>query len=477
MNKKTRIQKITKNICLTEQSDKPERIRIRWKGENIPMVVCQIPLTCLVYNKYNGRILSRTKSLESQGHSIDAETEEGNKKIAELLWQSRENRNEITKRDIEEKGQLKVGIITKDGIIIDGNRRVMLLNKIKKYDYFRTVVLPVELKDDPIEIEKLETTYQMGEDEKLGYNPIEKYLKAKQLYKKLKEQFGHKESIKKIANWMGEKPSEIEHYLGVVSIINRYLEYLEYNGIYAMADTRNDGKEDLFLYLKKWIDTFRNKESNKGFDHYKQGDVDDLETICFDYIRAKIGKSYDGKKFRNIADGLKNKHFFGNKKIWDGFRDYHMLHVFPALEKIENEMPVDYDSKKLEIHLSARDSKYRDITIDDLDKNIRVHSGYLALNRAADKPMELISNAKKAMETINQQHKTFSEPEVQNQIEELNKLTINMLKSKSPERLLSRIIHLLKSVNIDSPEFKEELLAKVVQINKISFEMKKRLGG
>ena len=68
----------------------------------------------------------------------------------------------------------------------------------------------------------------------MGYNPIEKYLKAKQIYKKLKEQFNHKECIKKIADWMGEKPSEIEHYLGVVDVMDRYLEYLGYDGIYCI---------------------------------------------------------------------------------------------------------------------------------------------------------------------------------------------------------------------------------------------------
>lgn len=476
MNKETRIQKITEIIQLTEKSEKPERVRIRWKDENISLVVCQIPLECLVYNKYNGRILSRTKSLESQRHSIDAETEEGKKIIAELLWQSKINRNVATEIDIKKKGQLKVGIITKDGIIIDGNRRAMLLNRIK-CDYFRAVVLPVELKDDPIEIEKLETTYQMGEDEKLGYNPIEKYLKAKQVYEKLKEQYDHKKSIGKIADWMGETTSEIKDYLGVINIVDRYLDYFKYNGIYSMADTSGDGKEDLFLYLKKWIDTFRDKESNKGFDDYKQTDVDDLETICFDYIRAKIGKkSFDGKKTRIIADGHKSNHFFGNKKIWDDFRDYHMEHVSPAIEKIDNEIPINYDSENLEQHLCDRDSKYRDMVLNDLDKNIRTQTQALGYNRAADKPMELVSNAMKALETINQRHAAFSKPEVKDQLEKLSKLTTDM-QSKSAGKLLTQVINLLESVKIDPSESKEELLGKITQINKISFEMKKLLGG
>ena len=122
---------------------------------------------------------------------------QGKKIIEKLLWDSKIDRNRKTQKSIADFGQQKVGIITRDGIIIDGNRRTMLLNDIqndgvlsgkkynKKYNYFKTVVLPVTLLENPLEIEKLETSYQMGEDQKLGYNATEKYLKAKGIYQRL----------------------------------------------------------------------------------------------------------------------------------------------------------------------------------------------------------------------------------------------------------------------------------------------------
>ena len=193
MNKETRIQKIDEII--NRDKDNPfNKIEIPWEDDLVTMNVYKIPLDLLVYNKYNGRILSRTKSLETQSHSIDEYSGEGKKVIERLLWDSRPDRNRKTQKNIIDFGQQKVGIITKDGIIIDGNRRAMLLNDIqnegilsgkkydKKYDYFKAVVLPVTLNENPLEIEKLETSFQMGEDEELGYNATEKYLKAKELY-------------------------------------------------------------------------------------------------------------------------------------------------------------------------------------------------------------------------------------------------------------------------------------------------------
>src|ERR1700722_17420165 len=145
MNKDARTQKIEQIIKTTEAYGRQD---VLWHGKLVPMDVYEIPLECLIYNKYNGRILSRTKTLESQSKSINPETEEGKKTIEDLLWDSKESRNEITLKDLHDKGQLKVGIVTRDGIVIDGNRRVMLLNRLNK-THFRAIVLPVAIEDDP----------------------------------------------------------------------------------------------------------------------------------------------------------------------------------------------------------------------------------------------------------------------------------------------------------------------------------------
>ena len=72
MNKETRKQQILK----IKNNEKPiGRIDIPWKDKLEPMDVYQIPLDILIFNKYNGRILSRTKSLENQHKLINPATE------------------------------------------------------------------------------------------------------------------------------------------------------------------------------------------------------------------------------------------------------------------------------------------------------------------------------------------------------------------------------------------------------------------
>ncbi len=471
MNRETRKERIKQ---ITERGNPPETHRILWMERLEPMGAYDIPLECLVYNKYNGRILSRTKTLEIQGRTIDVETDEGKATIERLLWESKEGRNQTTMDDIAQKGQLKVGIVTNDGIVIDGNRRLMLLNKLKK-SHFRAIVLPVALEEEPIEVERLETTYQMGEDEKLGYNPIEKYLKATQLFKKLREQFSKEEAIRKIANWMGESDGEIEDYLDVAKVIDDYLDYLNYKGIYAMADTPNDGKEDLFKYLKKWIKTFEGKGSDKGFDGYTQGDVDDLKTVCFDYIRAKIGKSYDGKIFRHIADGQKMSHFFGNKEIWTSFREDHFQFVSSAGEEVDAKYPIDYDSQNLEKSLSNRDMAFMELVQDQLTENIDKHLTKLRNKQAAHKPLKLVTDAKDSLEAIDKRHSSFDTPEVQKQLDTVAKMAFSMLDIKSPSSLLRIALQLIKSVNLSASSDPGESMSQLKEIQKTAYQMEKEL--
>lgn len=472
MNKEVRIQRIQDIIKNDEHRNDLLTQEIMWEKQLRPYKVHNIPLSYLIYNKYNGRILSRTKSLEKQNQAIDVETDEGRNLIEKLLWESKVDRNKKTESSIREFGQQKVGIITKDGVIIDGNRRAMLLNKIDRTGYFKAIVLPVTLEENPIEIERLETTYQMGEDEKLRYNPIEKYLKAKQIYDKLTPKLKDSEAIKSIAEWMGETEGEIKKYLDTMAVMDEYLEYLEYDGIYTQLDSR----EDQFLSLTKWLNTFYGESSKRAFDGYTDSDVDDLKILAFDYLRFR--NEYDGKEFRNIAEGNKENHFFGDKEIWKSFLDKH----YDIIKRLPKEEEIDFNSSNLEAHLNARDKQFFESSKfgnkeSAFIENIKEHKTSVEYNRAADAPEKNIKNAQKAFDAIKQNHKNFSNPEIQDMVKELGDRIFNSLQKKSPSRVLSHIIELLESIEVDKipADEVEEVQDKTKRIQQIGYQINKNL--
>ena len=104
-------------------------INVVYRGQTVQMKVYRIPQEYLIYNKYNGRISSRVKAFERQDHVLNPELEEDVAIIEGFLWESNEQRNRRTMDDLVRNGQLRHGIVTADGVIIDGNRRASLMNR------------------------------------------------------------------------------------------------------------------------------------------------------------------------------------------------------------------------------------------------------------------------------------------------------------------------------------------------------------
>ena len=312
----------------------------------------------------------------------------------------------------------------------------------------------------------------MGEDEKLGYNPIEKYLKAKQIFDKLSVKVSEAEAIKSISDWMGESEGEIQKYLDTMKVMDSYLDYLEYEGIYTQLDSR----EDQFLSLTKWLNTFYGESSKKAFDGYTNSDVDDLKIIAFDYLR--IRNEYDGKEFRNLADGNSENHFFGDKEIWKSFTTRHS----EIIKLLPKEPAIDFNSSNLEKHLNARDKIFFDSSKLENDnsaflENLSDHKSEIGYNKAADAPEKNLKNALKAFEAIKQGHKNFSKPEIQVMVKGLGDKIYNSLQKKSPSNMLSHIIELLEGIELEKIPTNEieEVKEKTKKIQQIGYQIHKNI--
>lgn len=472
MNKETRKQQILK----IKNNEKPiGRIDIPWKDKLEPMDVYQIPLDILIFNKYNGRILSRTKSLENQHKLINPETEEGKKLIEGLLYDSKPQKNEETLKSLTKLGQEKVGIITEDGIIIDGNRRAMLLNRIPQIDYFKAIILPVEYDGNPLEIEKFETRYQLGEERKLDYNPIEIYLKIQQLYtrisnKKYNRNDIDKEAIKRIYEWVGNykninSENDIVFTLDVMNTMDDYLDRFEYNGFYTALDKR----EEQFRRLTDWVINFTKVEgSGKAFDGYSTLDVDDLRFIAYDLIRIR----YKNEKFRFLAQGHKENHFFGNQAIWESFKDSHDT-IVQDYEEPEINMNLD----NLDKYIDGIDSEFDKNYGAKIDENVDDHYQKLRNRQSQDQPKKLLNQAIDKFSAINQNHKVFNTPEVQSLLKQLGDSVNKSMVSKSPVKTMEHIVSLLESINFGdlNEEEIESVKANSKRIQQLGYQINKKL--
>ena len=393
---------------------------ILYKGHRRPFDVYEIDLDCLIYNRFNGRIATHVKSYEkATGCDLDATKAEDIKKIEGFLWNSNKRRNKQTEKDIKAHGQLEYGIVTRDGVIIDGNRRAMILKRVKE-SYFRAIVLDDTLDENQKEIMRLETMYQMGEDQKVTYEPIEKYLKCKAL-----KEHGFEDLD--IANMMGESESRIKKYLSIMKLMDDYLDKLGYNGIY----TRLDNTEGMFVDLDGYLNRYKGGKSSKVQWHYGDNDVSDLKLVYFDIIRCihnskQSSESGNPKEYRFIGQPNKKSSFFPNEDIWNGFRDRH----FASVDSIrEGESSIDdlrqqNPSQDLNELLRSRDEAWANEVYPHLKKNMGLGVEALDNQKKRDEPIELLRSAKGKLISINTDSESFLEDgDVYNLVDELRKLT------------------------------------------------------
>lgn len=422
MEKTLRIKKL-KEI----QSNSPEMtgIRLNYKGEKKLFKAYKIDLDYLIYNKYNGRIGSSVKSFEKEKHELDPEDGEDKLIIEHFIWESKKDRNETTMKSLVENGQNRYGIVTSDGVIIDGNRRASLLNRIyKKRDeyqkrnidvekckYFIAIILPDDA--DKKEILRLETTYQMGEDEKLDYNPIEKYLKCKDL-----SESGFK--VNDVAKMMGEKETRIKEWNEIMGVMDEYLDHVGYSGIY----TRLDKKEGQFVDLNRYLKSYNSGKASNVTWKYDELDVSDLTSVCFDYIRA----DYEGKSFRNIADTGKSGSIFSlNKELWEEFLEKHQKDTNDIEEESIDDLREKNSDADLSRLLKARDEDWIGKIKNNFVNNLKRCTSKLEDLREANKPLELLKKALDTLSVINVESDSFYDEDVKDCLKEINKASYKMM--------------------------------------------------
>ena len=365
---------------------------LQYKGENKQFDVWEIPMELLVYNPYNGRIGSVVKSYEKQDHKLVPENPDDAAIIERFLWESKPAANEQTERSLRSIGQQKFGIVTADGIIIDGNRRASIMNRIRRDENsssqerarcssFKAVILPIDAQK--ADILRLETSYQMGEDAKVDYNPIEKYLKTRDL----RESGFMNEDI---ADFMGISKTQVKENLEILDLIDDCLSTYGYDGIYTMAV----GHEDSFQKLRIALKSYENGVAEM-WDCTK-ADRNELKIAAFDYIRLGLEQTAIRDLFRKPS--RTNSSIFGSKSIWESFKEKYndaLIEEKPVEQWIEEHPGEDIDKV-----LKARDDSWRRRSKEKLEGAFRDSQETLSSRLQAKEPERLVNKAFNAISSI-----------------------------------------------------------------------------
>jgi hypothetical protein len=290
--------------------------KIRWQSELQVMKAYKIPLNLIRFNPYNGRIVVLSKENGLQDSPNDPiETPDIQVQLIEFLWNVNPARNDETQKSLK-IGQMEPAIITKDGILIDGNRRASLIlkNRVENEwdtDYIEAIVLDVEYATEGRgTLEKLETSIQIGEDKKLDYGAIEKYIKVKQMV----EEAGVAEED--VARSFGEKVQQIKKWISIMNFMDDYLEEIGAQGKYS----RLTNMEESFIEFEKlWTSILAGRGVAPGINIETRSQKELLKKALFSVMRFSSNETKDEFKLEQktyvrpflMPDSQRSKAFLG----------------------------------------------------------------------------------------------------------------------------------------------------------------------
>ena len=387
---------------LKASGDSQGKQKLYYMGETQSFDVYRIDLDHLIYNRHNGRIEAEMLTWEQENAApIGTYDDELHEKIGTFLWDSNKGRNKATLTDLTSKGQQKPGIVSLDGVIIDGNRRAMLLRKLegesKSKQYFDAIILPHAYADNQAEIVRLETQYQLGEDAKVEYGPLQKYLHARRLHDDLNI------SVEEIDTLMGESRGNTKKLLEIMQPMDDYLEHIGCPKLYLMLKDSDGTKEGMFVDLHADLKRIEAGKAKIPWAFDPEIDPLQLRLIQFDYIR--LGDFADAKKvYREISHQGKDRNFFASKDIWEQFRDSHSEEIDPItmeMGTLEAYLAADPDAFATKIDAArARDKAWSAKVSAPMKRNFGQSSYKLNLATEVLKPGEYLKRAKDQLDKI-----------------------------------------------------------------------------
>ena len=360
-------------------------------GENVELQVYNIPLNLLIYNIRNGRFAAEYEELKNKkGRDLESEVKEDRKEIQKLLISLDPKQSMILEKDVREYGQREPGVCTHGGQVINGNRRMSVIENIFESDSnFRALMVArLPPKISPIDLWKIEAGIQLSRKTQLDYGPINTLLKFKQ---GIDAGLTALQITKSLYGDYTEK--EIKEKLQVLALIILYLDFIGERNNFKKAERNTEH----FIDLKNIIEVER-----------KNNPDPDVLTLIKRAGFQLIHDGIDQRGLRKLKDILKNP------KTRDDF-----------LNEAEKDCQPEKAGKKLEKKLKAEDD-------DELTPVRTLFNNALDSVRAiseAGEPIKLINRAIKNLEIIDPKHASLKSSDSRERLDLLYAILEKIMKN------------------------------------------------
>ena len=267
--------------------------KVTYGGKTVVYPVYRVRLDYLYYNDQNDRIatwITRYESENGQESLEELNVEIYNRIIENFICESNPEAISRTQKNIALVGQREPGVTLADGRIVDGNRRFTCLRRIQRDrtepEYFETVIMDMDIREDKKQIKLLELAIQHGEEKKVDYDLIDYAIGTYRDIVQTKLL-----TIDEYAAGTNESVADVKKRIEIAEVICEFLEYIKLPEQYHVAR-----EFQVYSLFQEMMAPLRQLEGEK-----KQ----QLKTIAFN--NAMMKAMPDQRKFiRDIKMLIKN---------------------------------------------------------------------------------------------------------------------------------------------------------------------------
>jgi hypothetical protein len=245
-------------LIMTEIQSATQNDKVPYRGKLIDIPVIRIPIEIPIYRVRNGRIqVDQYQYISDKELPKDFfESGEENESVQNiqhsiLLELSKDPKGNIYKELFEVAIQKDNLLITTDGIVVNGNRRLSAMRDLRakepnaypEFSHIDVAVLPPEATEE--DLERIETELQLTPETKLEYGWIQRRLKLRRQLEELKMDKGE---IKRIYRF--DREEDINTELQQLLLAEEYLSsFLKMPGAYKEVSN----SEQMFKELQKAV--------------------------------------------------------------------------------------------------------------------------------------------------------------------------------------------------------------------------------
>ena len=399
------------------QTAKPSKTVINFRTDikdGIERPIWRVPVEILRYRKDNGRIASDVMDYARNIGILHETDDQAQAEIAQFLEQKDPEKTGVLRRSMMHAGQLEPAIITCDGFLINGNRRKMVMDRLRadfpeneNFAFMKCVILPGKNEENEggpptiLEIEKLENRYQLQSDGKSEYSGFDRALSIKRkmdiglsLEEQLRDDPQYAEATKAA---LKKAVKEYEQcHLRPLECVDRYLKQFRREGQYRTISARKgdpEGRWQAFIdYSQKCSSYFSNPKKLIALG-IKEEEIGAIEEAAFDIIRLRTvpempkvhmimrdlpkycGTREGRKEIAKIADEvdpvLPNSECFDNKgnplSPEDSDAKWASKYKQPITYHLKKAAKTHETQKEKETPLELLEAAYKKLTHDDMD--------------------------------------------------------------------------------------------------------------